>query len=78
MDSMHIGTQAVTVLKSNWIDSLDSVTGNVTIASASFSVPRRIASAFWLIFCRFYNVNVPVICLQQQLQGQAYENTERV
>ncbi len=43
---------------------------NITIASASFSVPRRIVSAFWLIFCCFYNVNVPVICLQQQLQGR--------
>ncbi len=39
---------------------------------------RRIVSAFWVIFCSFYNVNVPVICLQQQLQEQAYENTERV
>ncbi len=36
----------------------------VTIASASFSVPCRIISAFWLIFCPFYNVNVSVICLQ--------------
>ncbi len=34
------------------------------MTSASFSVPRRRVSAFWLIFCRFYNVNAPVICLQ--------------
>ncbi len=43
---------------------MTTYTRNVTIASASFSVPSRIVSASWMTFCRFYNVNVPVICLQ--------------
>ncbi len=65
-------------------DSISGPAGSGRVADL-YHVPGNvtIASVFWLMFCRFYNVDVPVICLQchqqQQLQGQAdYDNTERV